>query len=56
MRPVKVKLDVPYIRRCPDQTDKYNLNIFIGTNEYNLVFDDFKTDEYNLNKFMDTNE
>jgi hypothetical protein len=46
MGPVKVKLDGSYIRRCLTQTDEYkfifinfriveyNLNIFIGTDEF----------------------
>jgi hypothetical protein len=42
---IKVKLDAPYIRRCPAQTDEYNF-IFIG----------FGTDEYNLNIFISTDE
>jgi hypothetical protein len=43
MGPVKIKLDSPYIGRCPVQTD-----------EYNFIFVDFETDEYNLNIFIDT--
>jgi hypothetical protein len=46
---VKVKPDGPYIRRWPAQTDeyklifvgfetdKYNLNIFIGTDEFKKI-------------------
>jgi hypothetical protein len=49
MRPVKVKPDDPYIRWFPYptdeykiifvgfKTDEYNLNIFIGTNEYKTI-------------------
>jgi hypothetical protein len=45
MGPVTVKLNGPYIRRFPAQTDKYKF-IFIG----------FGTDEYNLNIFVGTDE
>jgi hypothetical protein len=45
MGPVKVKLDGPYIHRCPTQTDKYN-----------FILVDFETDEYNLNIFVGTDE
>jgi hypothetical protein len=34
---VKVKPDGPYIRRFLTQTDEYNLNIFVGTDEYKKI-------------------
>jgi hypothetical protein len=45
MGSVKVKPDDTYIRRFPSQTD-----------EYKVIFVDFKTDEYNLNIFVGTDE
>jgi hypothetical protein len=45
MGPVKVKPDDPYIRRFPYPTD-----------EYKVLFVDFKTYEYNLIIFIGTDE
>jgi hypothetical protein len=53
MGPVKVKPNSSYIRRCPIQTDEYNfifvgfetneynLNIFVGTNEYKKPMNEY---------------
>jgi hypothetical protein len=45
MGPATVNPDDPYIRRFRDPT-----------NEYKVIFVDFKTDEYNLNIFVGTDE
>jgi hypothetical protein len=37
MEPVPVNPDDPYIHQFQDPTDEYNLNIFIGTDEFKIL-------------------
>jgi hypothetical protein len=40
MGPVKVKPGDPYIRRCPVQTDEYNLNISVAIDEFKKMMNE----------------